>query len=147
MPSLRTPPRSGAGAPAGGGGDVESGVVSTAIPGAIPPSSRRAVYAVTLVAVLFWALVLLFVAYVRYGGDIRGLLCLGANVDPPGVFEAVPRAGPAGDDGQQGPEFRRQRHRGDLRLVADLGEEEAHQGGEEGIAPARGRGWLLAIAT
>lgn len=104
MPSLRTPPRSGAGAagaPAGGGGDVESGVVSTAIPGAIPPSSRRAVYAVTLVAALFWALVLLFVAYVRYGGDIRGLLCIGENVYLPAVFEAVPRAGPAGYDGQQ----------------------------------------------
>jgi hypothetical protein len=59
------------------------------------------VYAVTLVAVLFWALVVLFVAHVRYGGDIRALLCIGENFYLPAVFEAVPRAGPAGYDGQQ----------------------------------------------
>jgi hypothetical protein len=75
--------------------------VSTAISAAIKRSSRRAVYAVTLVAVLFWAVVVLFVAHVRYGGDIRALLCIGDNFYLPAVFEAVPRAGPAGYDGQQ----------------------------------------------
>jgi hypothetical protein len=75
--------------------------VSTKISGAISRSSRRGVYAVTLVAVLFWTLVLLFVAHVRYGGDIRALLCIGENFYLPAVFEEVPRAGPAGYDGQQ----------------------------------------------
>ena len=55
----------------------------------------------TLVGVLFWVLVVLFVAHVRYAGDIRGLLCIGEEAYLPAAFEAVPRAGPAGYDGQQ----------------------------------------------
>ena len=65
------------------------------------PSNRRAVYAVTLVTALFWALVVLFVAHVRYGGDIRALLCIGEWASLPAPFEAVPRTGPSGYDGQQ----------------------------------------------
>jgi hypothetical protein len=59
------------------------------------------VRAVTLVGVLFWALVVLFVAHARYAGDVRGLLCIGEEAYLPAAFETVPRAGPSGYDGQQ----------------------------------------------
>ncbi len=54
-----------------------------------------------LVAALFWASAVLFVANVRYGGDVRALLCLGEGVYLPAPFATVPRAGPSGYDGQQ----------------------------------------------
>jgi hypothetical protein len=62
---------------------------------------RKSILAVTLIAAVFWASVLAFVAAVRYGGDIRGLLCAGEEAYLPAAFETVPRAGPTGYDGQQ----------------------------------------------
>jgi hypothetical protein len=56
---------------------------------------------VTVVAVLFWTLVVVVVARGRYAGDIRGLLCIGEEAYLPAAFETVPRAGPSGYDGQQ----------------------------------------------
>jgi hypothetical protein len=56
---------------------------------------------VTVVAVLFWTLVVVVVARGRYAGDIRGLLCVGEETYLPAAFETVPRAGPSGYDGQQ----------------------------------------------
>jgi hypothetical protein len=61
--------------------------------------ARISVRATTLVAVLFWTFVLAVFALDRYDGDARALLCLGTFPHPP-ALAAVPRAGPAGYDGQ-----------------------------------------------
>jgi hypothetical protein len=75
--------------------------VSTPIARANSPSHARAVYAVTLTAVLLWAFLVFFLSHARFGGDFRGLLCVGEEAPLPTAFEAVPRTGPAGYDGQQ----------------------------------------------
>ena len=52
-----------------------------------------------LLAALLWALVLAFVAHVRYGDDVRALLCVGGEDTLLPAFATVPRAGPTGYDG------------------------------------------------
>ncbi len=71
------------------------------MPQSIPPRpfTRPAVLATTLAAVLFWVLILAVLALDTYGGDMRGLLCLGQFRHAAALAD-VPRAGPAGYDGQ-----------------------------------------------
>jgi hypothetical protein len=64
-------------------------------------SGPRTVVLVVLVAVVFWVLVVAVVSFRHYGGDIRGLLCIGEDVHLPAPFDGIPRSGPAGYDGQQ----------------------------------------------
>jgi len=54
---------------------------------------------VALLAALLWALVVAFVAHVRYGDDVRALLCIGGENTLLPAFATVPRAGPTGYDG------------------------------------------------
>ncbi len=69
--------------------------------GSLAPSRSNAARLVALVATLFWALVVIFIADFRYGGDIRALLCVGEETHHPAAFDTVPTAGPWGYDGQQ----------------------------------------------
>lgn len=71
------------------------------MPDANPAFRRRAAYAVTGVAVLSWMVIVGLVTGLRYGGDIRGLLCIGEEAYLPAALDAAPRAGPTGYDGQQ----------------------------------------------
>jgi hypothetical protein len=81
--------------------DVESRVVSNPNPGETAASGLRIALMVALVGVVFWTLLVVFLARARYAGDVRGLLCVGENFCLPAAFEAVPRSSPAGYDGQQ----------------------------------------------
>jgi hypothetical protein len=81
--------------------DVESGGVSDQIPGGTAASGPRIALLVGLTAVVFWALAVAVVSSRHYGGDIRGLLCLGEEFHLPPPFDPIPRSGPAGYDGQQ----------------------------------------------
>lgn len=69
--------------------------------GSLAPSRSNAARLVALVATLFWALVVIFTADFRYGGDVRALLCVGEETHHPAAFDTVPTAGPWGYDGQQ----------------------------------------------
>lgn len=51
-------------------------------------------------AVAFWAVTLLAIAQLRFGGDLRGLLFLGTDFPHPSSFAAIPRYGNQGYDGQ-----------------------------------------------
>jgi hypothetical protein len=75
--------------------------VSNPNSGETAASRLRIALLVGLVAVVFWALAVAVVSFRHYGGDIRGLLCIGEEVHLAASFDAIPRSGPAGYDGQQ----------------------------------------------
>jgi hypothetical protein len=80
---------------------VESRNVSNRNPGGTAASGLRTALLVALVGVVFWALAVAVVSFRHYGGDIRGLLCIGEEFHLPAPFDPIPRSGPAGYDGQQ----------------------------------------------
>lgn len=53
----------------------------------------------TLLAALFWTFLIALVAHVRYGDDVRALLCIGGDNLLLPAFASVPTAGPTGYDG------------------------------------------------
>jgi hypothetical protein len=60
---------------------------------------RRSALLVAGVATLAWALVLTGVARMRYGGDVRGFLCVGSASQFPAALASAPFAGRTGYDG------------------------------------------------
>jgi hypothetical protein len=64
------------------------------------PQGAAGARAVALITVLCWVAFMSFISLARYGGDFRALLCLGQRHYHPASLDGIPRAGPAGYDGQ-----------------------------------------------
>jgi hypothetical protein len=64
------------------------------------PQGTAGARTVGLIAVLCWVAFMSFISLARYGGDFRALLCLGQRHYHPASLDGIPRAGPAGYDGQ-----------------------------------------------
>jgi hypothetical protein len=59
-----------------------------------------AVLGVAAITLLVWASLLVVVAQVKFGGDLRGFLFLGEKLHHPDAFAGIPRCGRYGYDGQ-----------------------------------------------